>query len=144
MAERFLAFKHLQSALTRLKTTCVGTKSAFPTEFSMVRSDSVTSLASTAKLEAEPVAEGSRASEWQSVKMAATGTMEFSSVPGTGASIDNPNPSAGVNPDSSNPSAAADVNQTVRTLHTAEMYPYGPPASVNPFDDLGDVSDDDD
>eukprot|EP00971_Amphidinium_carterae_P224573 4454936-Amphidinium_carterae.1 len=76
----------------------------------------------------------------------ATGTMEFTSVPGSGVSDANPiaggNP--GGNPGSSNPSAAAGGNPTVRTLHTAEMYPYGPPASINPFDDLGDVSDDDD
>eukprot|EP00971_Amphidinium_carterae_P171278 3395030-Amphidinium_carterae.1 len=68
--------------------------------------------------------------------------MEFTSVPGTGASIDNPDPSAGVNPgvnpNPSSPLAAAAVHPTVQTLHTAEMYPYGPPASVNPFDDLGD------
>eukprot|EP00971_Amphidinium_carterae_P029529 581353-Amphidinium_carterae.1 len=68
--------------------------------------------------------------------------MEFTSVPGTGAS--GGNPSAGVNPDHFNPSAGAAVNPTVRTLHTAEMYPYGPPASRNPFDDMGNVSSDDD
>eukprot|EP00971_Amphidinium_carterae_P310580 6171409-Amphidinium_carterae.1 len=91
MAERSLAFQHFTlvgnptipiSSVTQLTLFVYPsqTMSVFPTEFSMIRSDSVTSLASTAKLEAE----GSRADEWASVQVTATGTMEFTSVPASG------------------------------------------------------------